>query len=33
MKGSIKSFTKKASNLYQSVHQQLSVYAGAVVNS
>jgi hypothetical protein len=30
MKGSIKSFAKKASNLYESVHQQLSVYAVAV---
>jgi hypothetical protein len=31
MKRSIKSFAKKASNLYQSIHRQLSVYAGAAV--
>jgi hypothetical protein len=31
MKGSIKSFTKKASSLHQSIHQPLSVYAGAAV--
>jgi hypothetical protein len=31
MKLSYKSFTKKASNLYQSIHQQLSVYAFAAV--
>jgi hypothetical protein len=31
MKRSIKSFAKKAFNLYQSIHQQLSVYAGAAV--
>jgi hypothetical protein len=31
MKGSTRSFAKKASNLYQSIHQQLSVYAGAAV--
>jgi len=31
MKRSIKSFAKEASNLYQSIHQQLSVYALAGV--
>jgi hypothetical protein len=31
MKRSTKSFAKNASNLYQSIHQQLSVYAGAAV--
>jgi hypothetical protein len=31
MKRSTRSFAKKASNLYQSIHQQLSVYAGAAV--
>jgi hypothetical protein len=31
MKRSTKSFTKTASNLYQSIHQQLNVYAGAAV--
>jgi hypothetical protein len=31
MKRSTKSFAKKASNLYQSIHQQLRVYAGATV--
>ena len=31
MKRSNRSFAKTASNLYQSIHQQLSVYAGAAV--
>ena len=31
MKRSTKSFTKKASSLYQSIHQQISVYAVAVL--
>ena len=31
MKRSTRSFAKKASNLYQSIHRQLSVYAGAAV--
>ena len=31
MKGSIKSFAQKASDLYRSIHQQLTTYAGAAV--
>jgi hypothetical protein len=31
MKRSTRSFTKTASNLYQSIHRQLSVFAGAAV--